>query len=296
MISKFLIYFRAIRGLELFLMLGSPVLGLLFARQSEGHKHFHILHYLIFLVSTYCLAGHVYAYNSWAGLKADLKDRSKEKFPLMEGKISIKEMYTLSFILLLTALLGYFVLNKHLVIVSLINALLWVLYCDPRILFKSKPILGSLIHFFAGILNFLLGYLFIKNLDMNGILLGLYFTIIFVGGHLNHEIRDYEADKINNYKTNAICWGKKLIFIMSFSLFSYSNIHLILLAKNKIVDINIIVPLLILYPLYIYFSYITMREGLKFQEMDNFRNRYRILYALYGIYMAVYLLYKQVII
>ncbi len=181
-------------------------------------------------------------------------------------------------------------LSITLVVLALLDALLWVLYCQPKVLFKSKPVVGSVIHLIAGTINFLLGYLLVSQFDLRGILIGLYFAIIFTGGHLNHELRDYEADKENGYNTSAIFWGKKPVFIASVLLFTLSNLYLLLLVYLKMIDIHSILPAFIFYPLYLYFALNTYKEGLSFVSMDIFRTEYRVLYALFGIYILIYLL------
>ena len=285
-------------------MLGSPVLGVLFGiansqLELDIQEKFvsiintsFLLQIILFLISTYALAGHIYAYNGWAGMHADKKDKSKTEFPLIANQIKRKEMQYLSIILLSISLIGYTFLDIKLVGIALINAFLWFLYCDNRILWKSKPILGSLVHLITGVLNFLLGYSLFSSLDLQGVVFGLFFAIIFVAGHLNHEIRDYNADLANGYKTTAISFGKQFVFCISIILFTYSHLHLFLIHKYYHLDIVFIYPLCIIYPLYIIFAYLTWKGGLDFEQMDKFRTRYRILFAIYGLYQMVYLIFK----
>jgi lycopene elongase/hydratase (dihydrobisanhydrobacterioruberin-forming) len=290
MISRLILYFKTLRGLELLLMLGSPILGVLFAKQASGIDRDFVYNMIVFLIATYCLGGHIYAFNSWAGLKADIIDKSKKDFPHVAGSIGKDELLYLSLILLAVSVIGYVYLSITLVVLALLDALLWVLYCHPQLLFKSKPVVGSVIHLITGTINFLLGYLLVSQFDLKGVLIGLYFAIIFTGGHLNHELRDYEADKENGYNTNAIFWGKKPVFITSVLLFTFSNLYLLLLVYLKMLDIYSILPAFIFYPLYLYFAYTAFKEGLSFSSMDRFRTEYRVLYALFGIYLLIYLL------
>ena len=65
--------------------------------------------------------------------------------------------------------------------------------CSPS-LGKTTPVAASLHHLVGGALHFLLGDRLAHGVDGRGILLSLFFGLVFAAGHLNQEVRDHDAD------------------------------------------------------------------------------------------------------
>src|SRR5262249_15515636 len=107
-------------------------------------------------------------------------------------------------------------------------AALSVLYsCSPSF-GKSTPILASINHLVGGALHFLLGYTLSRPLDASGLIISLFFGLVFAAGHLNQQVRDYEGDLINGIRTSAVVFGGRRGFLAS--LFTFTAAYAILAA------------------------------------------------------------------
>jgi 4-hydroxybenzoate polyprenyltransferase len=290
MFSRISLYVRSLRSLELLLMIGSPLLGVLFADPLAVNDSNAILRLFIFLTGVFALGGHVYSYNSWAGLKADQNDKNKQDTAPVTGEIKAPELLTLSVTLLVFSTVLLAVLDIKLAALGIGEAFLWFLYCNQHFLLKARPILGSLIHIVTGEINFLLGYLFASSFYLRGALIGLFFALLFTGGHLNHELRDFEADRDNGYKTNAVTWGKYRAFLAAIGVFTVAHIYFIVLGLYGFIDFELVIPATAVYPAYLVLAIYTLKKGISFEYMDKFRTKYRIFYGALGLYMLLYLL------
>lgn len=236
------------------------------------------------------LAGHLCAVNDLFDFAGDKRNLRRQDRPLVSGQVSAKEQKILSFVLgILGFLLCLLLPLRSLLIAILSVANLWC-YQHPRISLKTIPILSSLNQLTAGTLQFLFGYSLFKSIDISGVLIGLYFGIIFMAGHLNQEIGDYDADLKTGILTNSVKFGKKKMYFLSFSFFSLSSIYFYLLSLHNIVPREWGVLVLIIYPFYLFFFYSTLRKGISFENISKFRKDYRLLYAIMGCFMGFYLL------
>ncbi|MBU1853383.1 MAG: UbiA family prenyltransferase [Candidatus Omnitrophica bacterium] len=234
------------------------------------------------------IGGHVWILNDLYGRSADVHNPAKNS-PLLSAEVSPKGLFVLSFILLFLGLCTCFLFTLRTFIIALLIGLILDLYsCEPFFL-KGKPILSSLVHLVGGTLFFLSGYSIFRRIDMGSVLIGFYFGIVFTAGHLNHEVKDYEGDLVAGIMTNAVRFGKKKMFFLSFFLFSLSSIYFYFLGFYGIVYQYLSVMLLAIYPFYIYFFCDTLRKGLSCTNMYGFRKRYRTLYGIMGCFMGIFI-------
>jgi 4-hydroxybenzoate polyprenyltransferase len=166
------------------------------------------------------------------------------------------------------------------------------LYSFPRVHLKGVPVLSSVLHFAGGLLHFLLGYSVFTAPDWRGIQIGSFFALVFVAGHLTHETRDSDSDRVNDIRTNAVTFGKMRSFIGGLILFTIADILLVVLALWSIVPRPLSVVVLIL-PLHVYWSLKTIQSGLTFASIERLQARYRALYAGMGLWMVATLLFGR---
>ena len=284
--NKISSYLKLMRAKEALFLLGSPFLGLLWTLPDLGTAN--IVRAILLLVAIFLFFTHVYTFNDWSGFLLDKSDLNKHLRPLVSGKISQREAITLSMCLLVLAAVILFFLSKIIFYLFVFDVVLWIVYAHPAISIKSKPLLPSLIHFIAGIIHFLFGYiLFSGIITVNGILIGIFFGLVFSAGHLNHEIKDYSFDKESLLMTSAIKFGKEPMFFTSFVIITLSSLYFYVLTVYKILPESLYMGLFCIYPFYCYCFYQTYKNGRDYNSMRKFRSRYRILYFLAGIYMAV---------
>ena len=197
---------------------------------------------------------------------------------------------------MLLAAIFLFLVSRIIFVLFLLDVFLWIVYAHPKTLLKSKPVIPSFIHFFAGIIHFLFGYiLFSGAISAKSLLIGIYFGFVFTAGHLNHEVKDFEFDKQAELNTNAIKFGKKSMFCLSFLLITMSSVFFCILTWQNILPPYLWPGLIAIYPFYLYYSYKTWSGDMDNKNMREFRSRYRALYAIAGGYMTIMLLINRII-
>src|SRR5260370_254940 len=90
--------------------------------------------------------------------------------------------------------------------------------------------LSSLPHLIGGMFHFLLGYAVFTSIDYRAVFIAVFFALTFAAGHLNHEVRDFELDRKNNARTNAVAFGKRATFIAGLIVFSCAYLCLFFLG------------------------------------------------------------------
>lgn len=269
---------------EIIILQGTPLLGAFSSIGKLTFEKTEIL--LLFFASSCCLVAHVFLLNDWSGIMGDLKDpnRSNRVFTVRGINTTEIGLFAILFLLLTFLLLSFF--GERALILVLGIFMTSTLYSFPIFHLKGVPILNSVLHFIGGLLHFLLGYSLFVSIDNRGLIVGCFFALIFVAGHLTQEIRDYDADMVNGIKTNAVFFGKKWSFLASVSLFTIADVLLFVLSVRGLVSsILMIVSWICL--LQLYWSIQTLRRGLTFMNVQRLQNKYRILYAILGVIMVV---------
>jgi 4-hydroxybenzoate polyprenyltransferase len=173
-------------------------------------------------------------------------------------------------------------------------AVLNYLYSGRKIFLKSVPVISTVIHGLGASLGFLLGYTYTGYIDSTGTFFAFYFGILYAAGHLNHEIMDNDSDKKSGIPTNATILGKRNSFIGSFILFSISYFYIILLVILDILPFTLIFGVVVSYLLYTYFFVVTFRRStFDYKAMIWFRQKYRIIFLLWGIFMSLIIVFNK---
>ena len=275
-----LAYLSCIRFPEVLVLQGSPLLGAAFGLRDPSVDKLGVG--VVFAIASFLLVAHIWSFNDWAGLQADSNDPNKSGAVFSTKGVSPGGALVLSLGLLVAALALFSVLPHQTLLIAVIIAALGMLYSHPALHAKSIPILSSLPHLVGGVLHFLLGYSVFETIDRRAVLMALYFALTFTAGHLNQEVRDFDGDRANGLRTNAVFFGRVPAFWAGLVLFTFAYADLVLLAACGIVPMALGVLPLVLYPLHLSWSLRTLRAGLSFENVSQLQRRYRMLYALIG--------------
>ena len=279
-----------IRLREVLVLQGSPLLGALFATGHLTIAHCRAIA-LLATGSTFLVA-HVFVVNYWSGMSYDARDPNRRDGMFTTRGIARNSVVYLSLALLVAALLLLRVFGTSTLIIAVAIAGLSAMYSFPNVHLKGVHVLSSLLHFAGGLLHFLLGYSIFTAPDWRGIQIGCFFALIFVAGHLTHETRDSDSDRVNGIRTNAVTFGKMRSFVAGLILFTLANILVPVLALGGVVPLPLAVVVLIL-PLHVYWALTAMQSGLTFASVQGLQARYRALYAGIGLWMVATLLFVR---
>jgi len=276
--------FRHIRYGEVLLLQGAPFFGVAFSIGALTPARISVA--LVFAAASFLLVAHVFVFNDWADAAQGLAQRSHGR----DARPTV--LFWLSLFLLAASLAFFVFLPVRTLLLAMTIALLGIFYSHPRQNGKSRPIISSCIHFLGGLLHFLLGYALFSELDERGILLGLFCALTFTAGHLNQEVRDFEIDRASGARTNAVVFGKRRNFIASMVVFTLSYACLFLLSWLGYLPLYLAILGLVLYPVQMFWSARTLRNGLTSEQIRALQGRYRGLYALIGLAMLTTLFWK----
>ncbi len=263
---------------------GAPSLGALF---SIGRFTASRLVDLFSLAIASCLlVAHVFVLNDWSGMSADLQDPNRTSSVFVRKGIGRTEVGYLWITLLAFGLVLLAMLGAQPLIIAVSISIASALYSAPLSHAKGIPLLSSFLHLIGGTLHFLLGYSVFHPVDGRGLLIGCFFGLTFMAGHLTHEARDREGDIVNGIRTNAVTFGAFGSFIASLALFTSADVLLVVLAYRGIVP-RALVMVAALYPFHFYWSLRVLSTGLTFESIRVLQLRYRTLYAAIGLMMAL---------
>jgi 4-hydroxybenzoate polyprenyltransferase len=273
-----------IRFDEVLILQGTPLLGALFSMGRLTRAGAAAVGLLI--AGSICLVAHVFVLNDWSGMSADLRDPNRTSRVFINRGVARARIGHLSIALLALSLLLLGSLSWRTLTIAMVIAGLSALYSAPAAHIKGVPVLNSALHFAGGLLHFLLGYSVFRAPDGRGIAVGCFLALVFTAGHLTHETRDSESDRLNGITTNAVRFGKERNFVSGLVLFTMADILLAVLAFERIAPLPLVV-IAALYLLHVYWSWQTMRAGLTFDSVRRLQVRYRFRYAAIGLIMAL---------
>jgi 4-hydroxybenzoate polyprenyltransferase len=272
-----------LRLTDILVLQGSPLLGAAFALRPQVTGH--ATQFAILTAANVCLVAHVFAFNDWANLTADLADPHRTSRVFTVNGVDRTEMGGLAICLLAASLLLFRLLGPATQYLALGVALFSTLYSLSWFNWKGKPLLNSAAHLGGGTLHFLLGYSIGSAIDRRGLVIAVFFALIFAAGHLTQEIRDHQADVLNAIRTNAVIFGRRRIFAASLVLFTLAHALLVALALQGVVP-RILAALVVLYPIHLRWSFDALAEGFTYASICQLRTRYRALYAIVGLAMV----------
>ena len=286
--SSFRQYARAIqhfvstRSLEVLVLQASPILGCFLGGFSLNPSGVIRLGFL--LIGSLALTAHVFVFNDWAGHNSDIRDPRRSTLVFARRGISRRQVACVATALLIFANVAFAAVGRPAVLLGAAIAALSVLYsCSPTF-GKSTPIVASINHLLGGALHFLLGYTLFRPLDASGLMISLFFGLVFAGGHLNQEVRDYEGDLLSGIRTSAVVFGCRRAFLASLFTFTAAYAILAVLAALGMLP-RLLLWSIVLWPMHVAWSLRALQRGLGFETALWMQRRYRLLFALIGLAM-----------
>jgi len=275
-------HFASTRSLEVLALQASPVLGCFLGGFSLERSGFIRLGLL--LCGSLALTAHVFVFNDWAGHSTDIRDPRRAIFVFARRGISTSQVARLATALLIVANLAFAAVSRRAIVLGAAIAALSLLYSGSKSFGKHKPVVASINHLLGGALHFLLGYTLSRSIDASGLMISLFFGLVFAGGHLNQEVRDYEGDLLNGIRTSAVVFGCRRAFLAS--LFNFTAAYALLagLAALGILP-KLLLWTTILWPLHVAWSLQALHRGLGFETALWMQRRYRLLFACIGLAM-----------
>lgn len=286
MISLLKKYWQAFRLNEVILMSGFFIIGGFFAITEFNKEVAYKLIGLIILSITIVLS--VYSFNAAAGKSQDANNlRLKNLWNLSKSTFLIFAALFFAFSLIIS-----FYLNIISSILTVIIILLWVLYSHPVIGFKQKAVWGTLIHFIAQILHFIMAWLIFQIFSWDAVLIAIYFSIAFSSGHLLHEIIDCEVDKNSGFRTSPVVFGIKKTSLLLILMLLINCVLISFLLNSETITVFAWIcffPSSIIHLLLVLINYRNIRE-----KALLIRNIYRPLYLVSGIIYFIIILTKDI--
>ncbi|GAB5561693.1 MAG: hypothetical protein SynsKO_33400 [Synoicihabitans sp.] len=289
MFSKLIQFFRCIRYTEVIIFQVPPFLGIAFTNTPLGDEWASVL---LFVLGNCCLFALIFAFNDWGDIDIDSRDVNKRESTFTKKGVSSQQMLLASATLSGLVLMIFYGLGITTFLLALVMLGLGFLYSHPRFAQKRIPIVASLNHLAGGVTMFLLGYSLFREIDLRGVAISLYFTLVFVAGHLCQEVRDYDQDKLNGANTSAVRFGKRKIFSIAFALFIASFGYLWVLIESGIFPREwwYGIPLMLV----IAAGFIRAWNGsLNFQQVSRFQTQYRLVFAIITGFMLIRLLFPS---
>lgn len=276
-------HFASTRAPEVLALQASPILGTVLGGLSLERSG--ALRPGLLLLGSLALTAHVFVFNDWIGHSGDSRDPRRADLVFERRGIDRRQVAGVATALLVLATVAFAAVGGPALLLGAGIAALSFLYsCSPRF-GKGTPIASSLNHLLGGTLHFLLGYTVAHALDARGLTISLFFGLVFAGGHLNHEVRDYEGDLLNGIRTNAVVFGCRRTFLASLCLFTAAYAIVAVLAALGLLPRLSLWSTLVLWPLHVAWSLRALQRGLGFETAVWMQRRYRVLFAFIGLTM-----------
>lgn len=282
--ARALRHFTSTRGLEVVALQASPLLGCVLGgfRVERGG----VLRFALLLFGSTALTAHVFVLNDWAGHATDMRNARRAKLAFVQRGITSRRVARIAIALLIAANFSFAGVGSAAIVLGAgIAALSLVYSCSPAF-GKSTPVIASINHLLGGALHFLLGYSLSHALDARGLLISLFFGLVFAAGHLNQEVRDHEGDLLNGIRTTAVAFGCRRAFVASLCTFTAAYALLVTLARLNIMP-RLLMWTAILWPFQFAWALSALKRGLGFETAVWMQQRYRLLFAVIGIAMLL---------
>jgi 4-hydroxybenzoate polyprenyltransferase len=240
--------------------------------------------WLLLALGSTALTAHVFAFNDWAGYRADARDGRRVNLGARGDGVSRDQIGHVAVALLVVAAAALFALGMPAIFFGAGIVGLSILYSLSPRLGKSTPVAASLNHVLGGVLHFLLGYTVAHAVDASGVALSLVFGLVFAAGHLNQEVRDHEFDRASGTRTSAVAFGCRRAFLASFFMFTGSYTLIVGLALLGVLP-ELLLLSVVAWLLQARWSLQALRRGLGVETALWIQRRYRLLFALVGLAM-----------
>ena len=277
-------HFASTRAPEVLALQASPILGGVLG--GAGLERGRLLRLGLLLLGSLALTAHVFVFNDWAGRGSDIRDPRRAALVFTQRGISGREVALVAIALLICANVAFAAVGGPAILLGAAITALSLLYsCSPSF-GKGTPVAASVNHLLGGALHFLLGYTLFHDLDARGLVISLFFGLVFAGGHLNQEVRDYEGDLLNGIRTSAVIFGRRPTFLVSLCLFTAAYATLVGLAEVGILPRLLLCSALV-WTVHIACSLRALQRGLGFETALWMQRRYRLLFTFIGLAMLV---------
>lgn len=276
-------HFAATRALEVCALQASPLLG---AYLGGGLPQREVGRIAMMLLGSLALTTHVFLANDWADYERDIHDLRRTSRRIDGDGAQRRGLGRMSIAALLAANILLAPTGVGPVLFGDAIAVLGVLYsCSPHV-GKSTPVAASLNHLIGGGLHFLLGYSVAHAVDGRAIAVSAFFGLVFAAGHLNQEVRDHDADRVNGVRTVAVVFGPERAFMASAALFTLAYAVIIGLAAAGVLSKFVLVSA-IAWLAQALWSVEALRRGLGPGAALWMQRRYRLLFGIVGLAMIV---------
>jgi 4-hydroxybenzoate polyprenyltransferase len=280
--SRVVAFFACTRAVEVFALQASPILGVCLSNYSLETSG--VVRPVLLLFGSLSLTAYIFFINDLAGHCTDIHDPRRANQVFTERGISKFEVSYVATAPLILANVAFAAVGGLALLLGAMIAILGLLYSWSSSFGKGTPIMSSINHLLGGALHFLLGYTLSRPFDLNGLLIGLFFGLVFAGGHLNQEVRDYEGDLLNGIRTNAVVFGRRPTFLASLLTFTAAYGLLAALATLGILP-RFLLWSAVLWLFHVAWSLQAFKRGLGFETATWMQRRYRLLFAFIGLAM-----------
>jgi 4-hydroxybenzoate polyprenyltransferase len=289
MIRRAFIFLKAIRVVESTLMTGFPLIGLIFAMQPGAISHpiDFLTTVALFCFSTFFLVIYVYAFNSWGGMEADKLNQRLDDHPVLTGDITERQLRIIAYAGIAVNLILFRAFFPRCLFLAPFIAVNWTIYSHPKVMAKARPVWGTTVHFIGGVLQVLLGYVVLLPFEPRGVLASVYFALVFAAGHLNHEVKDHDADKNAGLRTNAVVFGPRRMLSVAFVVFTVAFFYLLGIVIAGYVSWLEAWSFLAIYPVHL-LLHRRMIKGLGDEVYDiSYQRAYRALFVAAGAVLLI---------
>ena len=270
-----------IRYREVLVLQGAPAMGGVLAMgEPTLHK---VALGAVFGVANFCLVAHMWTLNDWADRHADADDINKSLHVFTRKGVDPATMLGLSLALLSAGLALFAWLTATTFWIAIGLTLLGFLYSFPGLHAKSVALLSSVPHLAGGFLHFLLGYSLFAVVGANALRIAILFALVFTAGHGVQEVQDCDADRRAGVRTNAVVFGKSIVFGVTLAAFLFVYGYLSYLSALGILPPRLGPPSLVLAAVHLYCACQAQLAGLSFESVRRYRGRYRAFFALLGL-------------
>lgn len=277
-------HFASTRGLEVGVLQASPLLGAWLGGLDPTADAAGRL--LLLLLGSTALTAHVFVLNDWAGYDADARDARRAASAPDAGAIARAQMARVAVALLVVAGAAFAAVGTAAMLLGAGIAVLSLVYSLAPRFGKSTPVAASLNHLLGGVLHFLMGYTLVHAADAKGVVLSLFFGLVFAAGHLNQELRDHDSDRANGIGTSAVVFGCRPAFLASFWLFTAAYALVVGLAATGRLP-SVLLLTAVVWLVQAWWSLQALRRGRWVETALWMQRRYRLLFALVGLAMLV---------
>src|SRR6185503_13601318 len=113
------------------------------------------------------------------GQEIDIRDSRRATQVFSKRGISARQVARTAVALLIFANVAFAVVGGPAILLGSAIAALSLLYSYSPRFGKSTPIVASINHLLGGMLHFLLGYTFTRDIDARGLVISLFFGLVF---------------------------------------------------------------------------------------------------------------------